>query len=191
MPGAGAGVTFTFVDSQTLTDAGELGFSAGLTGAGVDATNDSGLWAADGSGGFSIMFREGDAAPELPAGVLLGQVQGLYSNITMGRGMFSTFSLTGSGVNAANDRALYFTDAAGNKTLVVREGDVVAVAPGDLRTVNNFASFGAPNEGNQVSTRLTFTDSTSGMFLFAIPEPGTGVLMGAGLLTLGLRCRRF
>ena len=54
--------------SPTLNNAGQTAFFANLTGSGVDATNDLGIW-SEGTGSLALVAREGSHAPGTPSGV--------------------------------------------------------------------------------------------------------------------------
>ncbi|MEM1108258.1 MAG: choice-of-anchor tandem repeat NxxGxxAF-containing protein [Planctomycetota bacterium] len=46
--------------AAAINAAGQVAFLASLTGNGVDATNDSGIWVADSDGSITLVVREGD-----------------------------------------------------------------------------------------------------------------------------------
>ncbi len=61
VPGLTNGTLFGPVNSQfALNDAGNIVFLCSLTGTGVTADNDLGLWTTDGLGNFSLLLRKGD-----------------------------------------------------------------------------------------------------------------------------------
>ena len=122
-PGAGAGVSFTRVSGLSLNDQGEIAFRAGLTGTGVDGTNNTAIF-SDVGGTLSLVAREGDAAPGAGAGVSLS-VNGFPSLNNQG-GLAFQSSLRGEGVTLDNSVAI-FRESGGNLSLVAREGDA---APG-------------------------------------------------------------
>ncbi len=59
-PVAAPGVLFAFVGEPVLNDHGQVAFLATLTGAGVDGSNDLGIFATDREGFLRLIFREGD-----------------------------------------------------------------------------------------------------------------------------------
>jgi hypothetical protein len=73
-PGTPSGVNFFNVDDAfafnniALNNAGQTAFGAGLSGTGVDATNDSGIW-SESSGSLTLVAREGGQALGAPSGV--------------------------------------------------------------------------------------------------------------------------
>ena len=106
-------------------------------------------------------------------------------------------NLTGAGVTAANDRGLY-AGSLGALLKVVREGDLVTVGPGDLRTIADngigFTSGSGGQDGRRVAFSdtgfitysLTFTDGSSGVFLTFVPVPEPGGILAAAGVALGL-----
>jgi hypothetical protein len=74
-PGTPDGVNFRTVPNVTLmgryvmlNDAGQTAFIAVLSGSGVDAMNDTGIW-SEGSGSLALVAREGSQQPDSPIGV--------------------------------------------------------------------------------------------------------------------------
>lgn len=67
----GTGAVFSSPLDPTLNSSGRVMFRAGLTGAGVDTTNDAGLWSGL-PGSLSLVARKGDAAPGVTGGVFTG-----------------------------------------------------------------------------------------------------------------------
>jgi hypothetical protein len=61
-PGVAAGVNFSFfaVEAIELNHRGQTAFWAALTGPGINATNDNGIWAQNGDGDLTLIVREGD-----------------------------------------------------------------------------------------------------------------------------------
>jgi hypothetical protein len=69
-PGTNSGVVFSFniatqpkltISPVVLNDRGQLAFKANLTGTGVDASNDVGIWATNLDGTLTLIAREGDS----------------------------------------------------------------------------------------------------------------------------------
>ncbi|QDV89239.1 hypothetical protein RAS2_03040 [Phycisphaerae bacterium RAS2] len=127
-PGLGAGVAFADFGDPAFNNARHLAFRGVLTGTGVDASTNESVW-SNASGALSLVAREGDSAPDVPAGVLFGGFRGtnLYDAILRGNGDAAFVSeLTGAGVTPQNDAALW-AQRNGVLGLVAREGDA---APG-------------------------------------------------------------
>jgi hypothetical protein len=65
-PGTGAGVNFIDIGDPLLNGAGRIAFFAVLTGAGVDSSNDRGIWVTDGSGALHLVVRTGTEVEVAP-----------------------------------------------------------------------------------------------------------------------------
>jgi hypothetical protein len=156
-----------------------------------------GIWSADKEGEISVIAVDGDPAPGTPAGTTFRISRPFPILNPLGHVAF-TASLLGDGVNSTNNDGLWAQDAAGLLRLVVREGELFEVAPGDLRTISAISTAFSPNAGighpqffnanHQLALRLSFTDSSHGIFTLSltVPEPGAGVLIVGcvvGLLT--------
>ncbi|MEM6331435.1 MAG: choice-of-anchor tandem repeat NxxGxxAF-containing protein, partial [Planctomycetota bacterium] len=186
-PGAAPGVNYIGFDSPVLNGAGQTAFRAFLTGPGVDNSNNTGIFSeATGSlGAPGLIAREGDAAPDTPAGVNFNGFAPPAINAA-GQTVFRAF-LTGAGVDSTNDSAI-FSEAAGSTGtpgLVAREGDAVpGTAPGI-----NFSSFSDPviNGSGQTAFLAGLIGSSvtslnnSGIFSEAAGSPGApGLVARAG-----------
>jgi len=128
--GLGAGVAFADFGDPAFNNARHLAFRGVLTGTGVDASNNESVW-SNASGALSLVAREGDSAPDVPAGVLFGGFRGtnLYDAILRGNGDAAFVSeLTGAGVTPQNDAALW-AQRNGVLGLVAREGDAAPGTP--------------------------------------------------------------
>jgi hypothetical protein len=106
--------------SLPINAAGEIAFVAGLTGTGVTSTNNIALYR-----GTTLIAREGDQAPGLPAGVVFSSFafSGTDTDTGIdaaGRVAFQAV-LTGTGVTAANNAALFFWDGTTTE-LIAAEG---------------------------------------------------------------------
>jgi len=211
VPGTGAGVNFGFFGEPVLNGAGQTAFFGDLTGTGVDASNDRGIFSEGGGSGLALVAREGDAAPGTGAGVNFDFFDASvlnYGSVLNGAGQTAFFGgLTGTGVDASNDRGIWATGLDGLLTLIAREGDLLDVEEGigtDFRTISNLGYFSisgnedgrssAFNDLGQVAFSATFTDGTSGVFisnLVAVPEPSSIALILSAFLGLCLRKTRF
>src|SRR5690606_770886 len=108
--------------------------------------------------------------------------------------------LSGDGI-AAGARSLWMADASGELSLIVREGELFEVAPGDERLIIDVMWFdglggidsgegSALNHHNELVLGLRFEDGTSGVFITTIPAPGVVVPLAAVLALSGRRrCR--
>lgn len=68
----------------------------------------------------------------------------------------------------------------GQRVTVIEKSDVL-----DGRVVSYFGLGPEALSGDQLAFTAYFEDGTSGVYLATIPEPGTGLLLAAGLLALG------
>ncbi len=195
-PDTPSGVNFSSLinGEPVLNNAGQTEFKANITGSGVDATNDTGIWSG-GSGNLALVAREGDHAPGTPSGVSYGDFNGT-SLVLNDAGQIAF--LQGSGIWA--------TDRIGAMQLIVRAGDPLEVAPGDIRTISslsfNFAGIGTSNSNGlpsgfnnlgQLAFVARFTDGTSGIFVsnrVAVPEPSSYSAILVGVLCLSFHVRR-
>lgn len=203
-PGTASGVTFTGVDGPELffNSSGKIAFAAGLTGPGIDRTNDSGIW-SNASGTFRPVMRTGDPAPGVDAKVI-----GSFGDVFFSDGGQVAFQgyLCDSGTlfNWTPDaiRGLWAEDKAGKLHLIVFQGGQIEVAPGDARTVQSFEYVrgdidgvngdGSPyafNGRGEFTFYARFTDGTSGIFVSdvaAVPEPASGTLVVGLVLFLAV-----
>jgi hypothetical protein len=177
-PGTPAGVIFRdFSGMHLLNGPGRSAFNAPLAGAGVTTANDVGLWIGSAES-LHLVVREGDPAPGMGPGVTIGAAAGFMLN-SAGQ-IALTAPLIGSGVTAANDRAIWASDADGQLHVIVREGDQIEVAPGDSRIVNVLNQFttltteeGSPcsfNDVGQLAFTASFTDGSSGVFVSSLVQ---------------------
>lgn len=134
VPGFPTGVNFKDPTSTSmrpwLADDGRLTFALALTGTGISSTNDTATWVYSG-GTLTNLFREGNAAPGMPAGVTV-------ANINLGQNaLFPTstgnivhkLTLAGTGVTTANDVAVYRGTGPTDMTCIIREGDAAPGGP--------------------------------------------------------------
>ncbi|MDP6634196.1 MAG: PEP-CTERM sorting domain-containing protein [Phycisphaerae bacterium] len=177
-PGTGggffSGIRYT---TPSVNSAGQVAFHANVYG-----SNDYGVWTGK-PGSLNLVAREGWQVPGLPPGV---QYDYLSAPALNGAGAVAfTSTLRGTGVTTANNYGLLAT-ANGQPVVVHRTGDVVEVRPGVFKTISGFGHFdrvgtesGSPssfNDMGQLAYQLSFTDSTSGMFVASITGGGPGSL---------------
>ncbi len=200
-PGTAPGVNYRHFRFPVFNEAGQIAFNGRLTGAGVDNTNEDGIWITDAVlGTLELVAREGEPAPGTEPGVYFGS---LYFPMLNGAGQIAF-----GGVDNTNKVGIWITDAvSGEIELVARTGDP---APGTDPGVY-FASLSQPsglNGAGQIvfagivrgagvdspnSGGIWVTDAVSGTPELVVrngdPAPGTGqnfrgvsspVLNGAG-----------
>lgn len=158
-PGAAAGVNFSSLSVPRLNASGQIAFNASLTGAGVDVTNNSVIYIEE-SGTLSQVAREGDQAPGAATGVNFSGFGGPLLNAS-GQTAFSA-SLTGAGVNTANDVGIY-SEGSGVLSQVAREGGQV---PGEAIGVN-FRSFDFFSLALNASGQTAFSAELDGPGVFS------------------------
>jgi hypothetical protein len=178
-PGVPAGnnfgvfVTTGFTGGVPFNNGNDIGFAATLTGGGVAANNDSGIWAGSGSGALSLRAREGDAAPGTSA--TFGQLTD-FGGIVLNDSGRITFrgSLLGAGVTGANDTGLW-SDRSGTLQLIARAGNQ---APG----VPAGALFASPNSAVMNGAgHVGFVASLVGPGVNGTNDDGIWADRGAGL----------
>jgi hypothetical protein len=187
-PGFGPGVVFNgFTSSVANNASGATAFLGILRGAGVNSTNDRGIW-SDASGTLTPIARAGPTGPgpNISEGIYFSFVDKPTIN---GRGDVAFLGgLTGPGINSTNNFGIW-TTVDGTLQNVVRTGQLFDVDPGlgfDWRTISNIANSqglfasggqdGEPrwlNDDGTVAFRLNFTDGSSGIFTAtALPSSG-------------------
>ncbi|MCH8824205.1 MAG: hypothetical protein IH984_11945 [Planctomycetes bacterium] len=183
-PGTAEGVNYlSLIPGAMLNGAGQTAFAASLIGPGVDGANNVGVW-SEGSGSLALVARKGSQAPGTAAGVtFLSIFPGPVTNAT-GQVAFTAW-LTGEGVDGFNHFGVWAEDPDGLLTLVIREGDQIEVAPGDVRTVLKvFMTFGETfisggedgreinfNDAGQLAFRVIFTDGSGGIIVSSFSTP--------------------
>jgi uncharacterized protein YjbI with pentapeptide repeats len=136
-PGTSDGVNLSFAVLRDffpglpkLNDAGQVAFLANVTGAGIDNTNDWGVW-SERTGGLGLVARSGNPAPGTPDGVNFDSFffQSGFNNA--GQSALFAF-VTGEGVDPSNDQGIW-SEGPGGLALVARSG---MPAPGTPSGVN-------------------------------------------------------
>lgn len=179
--------------------AGQVAFDGSRPNPNSDGEVDSGIWIDDG-GTLALVVRQDGHPPGTPDGVVFSRFNTHIFN-SSGQLMIDG-RLSGEGVDDSNDRGLWVQDRTGALRLVVREGDLLEVVPGDNRTV---AKINRPlllsshdrggntvyNDLGQLAFGAQFTDGSGGVFvssLGTLPEPSSLLLLAvAGAISC---CRR-
>jgi len=194
VPETPPGVNFANLNGATGLRMAGRGFTAMaplLGGSGVTTASDTALLCGT-LAGLDLVAREGDQVPGEPAGVLFGQMPLSFALNSSGQTVFLN-NLTGAGVSAANDTALFATDGLGRLHQLLRESEEL---PGDGRsaTGNITLAYGGSttdgrrtplSDGGIVFMAVQFTNSTSALLRSdlssAVVDPANGF---AGSLTL-------
>ena len=184
-PGMGPSAKFLQVyDDPILTGDGRAVFEATTSGG---AGSTFGVWEARPHAPLQRLIGPGDSAAGLPPGVT---IQSIYYRASNAAGQ-STFGvpLTGAGVGQSNAAAIIGYDPTLGRVLLVRQGDSVEIAPGDVRIIKEFGlSFGGLgrmaggtghdglitplNDAGVVAFQATFTDGTQAILTARVPVAG-------------------
>lgn len=115
------------------SDAGAVGFAARLVvgAGGVTAANDWGLWRSLGPGDTTLLFRADEAAPGAPPGAVFDHFDGIALNDSGAFAFSGKLALGKGGVTNVTDSGIWGPDGAGGTRLVAREGDPIAILPGE------------------------------------------------------------
>jgi hypothetical protein len=207
-PGVISGAKYASFDTPKLSEGGHTAFAAGLANdiaLGITSTNNSGIW-SDASGSLQLLARAGAQAPGMPLGAVFDVFNGGRSSVdfalnSAGHGAF-LWRVTGGGTNSNNNLGLWAQDQNGKLRLVLRQGDMFEVAPGDARLITGigFQSQSAGGEGlprgfndnHQLAVLLNFANNTSGVFVTSItvPEPGGLALTFLAFAGFFARCKQ-
>jgi hypothetical protein len=164
-PGMPVGINYAAFDAPLLNNSGRTAFHATL------ADNRTGIW-SEGSGTLSLVAHSGSQAPGAPAGVHFSEFD---SPVLNDAGQTAFFAILPGGSELAPHMGIWATDQSGVLRLIGRTGDLLEVAPGDVRTIRfiRFAddsgnSDGRPsgfNDRGQLAFWAQFTDNSQGIFV--------------------------
>lgn len=195
-PGAPPGAVFSrsgIVFRQPVVNgSGDAAFSAYLDQgtAGVTDQNDAGIWGPNAEGELALLAREGDSVGG--SGRIFGGLDEEPQLDEVGNVVF--YAGTRDSPGGASDMVFFWHDATGRLLRIVGKGDLIEVAPGDVRTVADLAvwDLGEMNRSRQVGFHAGFTDTSEGIFVETVPEaaPGSGLAAAGALAWLRRRARR-
>ena len=173
--------TFSSLDSGSgngvprMNNLNGVTFRAAITGAGVTAANDVGIWGHNDAGVLGLVVRESDAVPAAGAGVTLATIAPQPPCLNGVNRVAFRATLAGTGVTAANDEAILATNRMNQLVVAAREGVGIEVAPGVVRTLLNFRAITGPGtqDGNSTSWNdkcelvfhATLNDGREGIFV--------------------------
>ena len=171
-----------------INDLGNVAFFNSIKEAGITGSNDRILFSDGGPLGPHAVFRGGD----LVNNGLWGDVyfsNGLSNEFVLnGHGQVAFLSrLTGTSTNFDNDVALFAENGHGILEPVIREGDLVTLAPGLQRTVSSitFSSEASENTGNSDGRISGFNDFGDLAFRVTFKEGGQAIMMAHVVPELG------
>jgi hypothetical protein len=147
-PGTPDGVVFSSFTSGVMNEAGHVAAVANLTGAGVDASNNRGLWRL-GADTPALIARSGSPAPGTGTGVNFSWIQPNSMLNDAGQVAFRA-NVTGDGVSSSNDEAIWH-GGPDSLSLVARKG---STAPGTASTFSLLSTPRLNNEGEVVFRAL-------------------------------------
>jgi hypothetical protein len=198
-PGVEQQATFTDFDRPLSNGDGDLAILAAIDGPGINEEDAIGIWSngLDPDDELRLVARGGMPAPGAPQDVVFHTFLEPALN-NAGQVAFMA-GLAGPHVSDAegNVLGLWGQDRAGRLRLVARTGDLMEVAPGDVRQIGAivFASGSGGQDGwprglndhGQVAFRARFTDGTSAVLLssaLTVPEPSAHVLVVVAITAL-------
>lgn len=164
----GAGAVYSSFIGLAANTNGSVLFSGNMSPGG------GGLWLAV-SNGVSVVASANAPAANTPAGVSYGSFD-TYALNNLNQAAFVSL-LLGASVNNGNNLALFATDRTGQVRLVLREGDLLEIVPGDVRTVGTsyaaqpIAMYSdartgrAINDRSQFAFSVIFTDNSKAILL--------------------------
>jgi hypothetical protein len=174
-------------------DSGRFAFEADTTGPGAEAR--SSILLHDPSGGLALVARSGEAVPGLLDHVFAGALGAPRMNA--GGDLVFWAAIEPSG--GAPAQAIFVLRAGGALELLVREGQTLEIAPGDVRTVSQLTppplcippcDARILSDDGRLVFRADFMDETSGVFLAVLPEPSVAALVLGAAAMLGVRVAR-
>ena len=166
--GTAAGVEFAALVDPTFNNSGQSAFRSTLSGAGVTAANDDGVWSQK-LGLLGLIARAGNAAPGTPAGINFASfTAGLPSINDAGNVSFRAI-VAGAGVTTANDTGLW-VERGGAVALVAREGNQAA----GLEAGTNYGGFSEPvlNSAGQTAFVATLVGGVNAKNVALFAETG-------------------
>ncbi len=196
-PGVAGDAQFVDVFDPVMNGAGRIAIVAAIDGTAVTPTSEVGIWSngLSADGGLELIARQGDSAPGNT-----GMVFGVFLEPSMNAPGQTAFMATGYDpampLGMSQTVGIWGEDRSGVLRLVVESGQLLEVAPGDVRQVASvsFASEtggqdGKPrglNDAGQLAFHATFVDGSSGIFVssvLTVPEPHSwSLLLGAAAM---------
>ncbi len=200
-PGLPSGVKidrFQYINNYIpIDDSGKIAIHAELSGTGVTSSNSDSIFQGT-YDNLSLLVREGDPAPDTPAGVLFSAFPLEIQMNHLGQIAFSA-GLRGPGIDSSNGGGIWAQDTNGVLHLMVQRGEPFEVAPGDFRTIQYLNYLGhefggstygrAFNDRGEITFQAIFTDGSNGVFVARVPEPSSLSLLIVSLSIPLIRSR--
>jgi hypothetical protein len=117
------GPMFSAFIGETVDSLKRVVYRAAVTGAGITAANNEGLWARTSGGTHELILRKGPNAT-LPVGLTIAKIIQFWGIYGPGSQVMALVQLGGVGINAANDQALILVQENAALTFLMREGQV-------------------------------------------------------------------
>ncbi len=175
-----------FLGESANGDAGAV-YRATLTGTGVTAANNDGVWVMDSTPQRRLAFRKGQTLLPLP-GLIIARIINFWSmgnsNLSENQ-VLALVQLAGTGVNAANDQALIVFHHDGLHNVLMREGDAAPGCLGARIGVISRIEADAWSSSYALIVTLTGATTTSDLALY------TGNLLRGNSTTDSQFCRPF
>jgi hypothetical protein len=127
--GTPLGANFSRLADLCIASNGRVAFSGDLSGTGVTANNNSGIW-SDRGGGLQLAVRKGSVAPGPLGGVVFGGFAGMSFGGNANLAIHAL--LFGTGITQSNDFGIWRQNPAGVWSLLVREGGQAAGMAGGV-----------------------------------------------------------
>jgi len=172
-PGLGQGVFFNAMSLFSVNENGQISFFSTLSGAGINSSNDRGIWMGHG-GGLARLARRGDQVPGAAPDTLFQTLQ-YMTPYYASSGSFFTASLTGTATDSANNQGIWTVDPTNlSLTSVVRKGAAVPGFGPDVRYSDIYTNHAQNSSGQFVfATGLAggeYSDFNTNLFSYQSGE---------------------
>ncbi|MFN3166099.1 MAG: choice-of-anchor tandem repeat NxxGxxAF-containing protein [Phycisphaeraceae bacterium] len=185
-PGTGSGVVFgdngVNTSALNINEAGQVAFHHPLSGSGVDATNNRGIW-SDAGGSLSLIARSGDTPPGFDSEIAfwgVGDPQLNDRGYVMFTAMLTPREHLGASshfIESNSERSIWIADPTGQLRLIIQSGMAFDVNDdpniSELKIIDEISvnQNQAINDANQIAFRLNFEDGSQGVFVATIQDP--------------------
>jgi hypothetical protein len=142
------GALFSTIGQPAMNAQSHIAFAARVSGSGIDASNNQGIWADDAAGARQLVIRTGTAAPDATGAATSAVFKQFSDPVYSGSdavAFIGTLRQRAGGVSGINDTGVWSTDG-GTLHLVAREG---GYAPGCGWGVvfSHFKQIALPDQG--------------------------------------------